>query len=256
MIANYHSHTTRCRHAFGAETEYVENALKRGLKIFGFSDHTPQFFPGDYYSFMRMYPEELEGYCNTVRNLHTQYRGQIDIPLGLEAEYYPATWNEMLARAQDAGIEYLILGQHWLDNEQGAHGSGGITASEALLKQYCHQVMDGLSTGVFTYLAHPDLFHYIGSKKIYRKYMGELCRFAREGGIPLELNLLGILCKKHYPSEEFFALAAEQGCSVVLGLDAHAPEHITDLRPEEKAREIIRHYGLKVLDTVELKPLK
>jgi len=69
VIANYHTHTPRCRHACGTETEYVENALKRGLKIFGFSDHTPQYFPGDYYSFMPMYPEEQDGYCDTVRKL-------------------------------------------------------------------------------------------------------------------------------------------------------------------------------------------
>lgn len=256
MIANYHSHTYRCRHASGTETEYIENALARGLKIFGFSDHTPQYFPGDYYSFMRMYPHELEDYCNTVRNLQNQYRGRIDIPLGLEAEYYPATWKEMLTRAQDAGIEYLILGQHWLDNEQGAHGSGGITVSEALLKQYCHQVMDGLSTGVFTYLAHPDLFRYIGSKKIYRKHMGELVRFARQGNIPLEINLAGILCNKHYPCDEFFALAAEEGCSVILGMDTHDPAHISLPEPEEKALDMVRHFGLKLLDTVDLQPLK
>ena len=37
----------------------MEAAIERGLKIFGFSDHAPQFFPGDYYSTMRMFPEEL-----------------------------------------------------------------------------------------------------------------------------------------------------------------------------------------------------
>ena len=130
MIANYHTHTQRCRHACGTETAYVENAIHRGLKIFGFSDHTPQYFPGDYYSFMRMYPQELEDYCNTVRNLQKQYQGKIEIPLGLEAEYYPATWTEMLARAKDAGIEYLILGQHWLGNEQNEHGSAAATAAD------------------------------------------------------------------------------------------------------------------------------
>ena len=67
MIANYHSHTTRCNHAKGTEEEFVRCALERGLKIFGFSDHTPQYFSGDYYSFMRMRPEQLEDYCATDR---------------------------------------------------------------------------------------------------------------------------------------------------------------------------------------------
>ena len=255
MIANYHSHTARCRHAAGSEVEYVENALRRGLQIFGFSDHTPQFFPGDYYSFMRMYPQELEGYCRTVRRLQAQYRGKIQIPLGVEAEFYPAIWDELLPRLQDAGIEYLILGQHWLGNEEGEHGSGGATWDEELLRRYCHQVMDALDTGKFTYLAHPDLFRFVGDRKIYRHHMGRLCRAAREADIPLEINLLGILYNKHYPNEEFFTLAAEEGCKVILGMDAHDPSQVLDPEPEQKAMAMVRHFGLKLLDTVELKAL-
>lgn len=255
MIANYHSHTARCRHAVGTEEEYVKNAIDRGLQIFGFSDHTPQYFPGDYYSFMRMYPEELAGYSETVRSLRRNYAGQIQIPLGVEAEYYPATWSEMLPRLQDAGIEYMILGQHWLENEQNAHGSGGATADEALLKQYCRQVMEGLDTGKFTYVAHPDLFNFVGDRSIYRRHMGDLCRYARQAGIPLEINLLGLRSRRHYPSREFFALAAEEGCKVIFGMDAHAPEHITERETEAVALEMVRHFGLQLLDTVEFRPL-
>jgi len=51
MIANYHTHTPRCNHATGEERAYVEQAIKKGLKILGFSDHTPYIFPEtDYYS--------------------------------------------------------------------------------------------------------------------------------------------------------------------------------------------------------------
>ena len=45
MIANYHTHTTRCNHATGTEEEYVQSALERGLEILGFSYHTPYTFP-------------------------------------------------------------------------------------------------------------------------------------------------------------------------------------------------------------------
>ena len=38
MIANYHTHTWRCLHAAGTEREYVENAIKGGYKILGFSE--------------------------------------------------------------------------------------------------------------------------------------------------------------------------------------------------------------------------
>lgn len=255
MIANYHTHTPRCRHAWGEEQAYVENALARGLKIFGFSDHTPQFFPGDYYSFMRMYPEELPGYCNTVRSLQKEYRGRLRIPLGLEAEYYPGTWQELLPRLQDAGIEYLILGQHWLGNEEGEHGSGGATADEALLRRYCRQVIAGLETGKFSYLAHPDLFRFVGEESVYRLHMQEVVRFAREADIPLEINLLGLAMNKHYPRRAFWELAAEENCNVILGLDAHTPEQVADTGPEEAALEMVQLLGLTLIPTMELKPL-
>ena len=54
MIANYHTHTARCGHAAGTEDEYVQQAIQSGLKILGFSDHTPYWFAGEYYSRMRM----------------------------------------------------------------------------------------------------------------------------------------------------------------------------------------------------------
>ena len=55
--ANYHTHTPRCRHAGGSEREYIENAIAAGMTTLGFSDHTPYFFEGKYYSSFRMFPE-------------------------------------------------------------------------------------------------------------------------------------------------------------------------------------------------------
>lgn len=255
MIANYHTHTPRCRHACGDEESYVKNALERRLTTFGFSDHTPQFFPGDYYSFMRMYPEELPGYCDTVRKLRKQYRNQLEIPLGLESEYYPGTWKELLPRLRDAGIEYLILGQHWLGNEENEHGSGGATADESLLRRYVRQVLEGLETGCFSYLAHPDLFRFVGDESTYRRHMGQIVRFAKEADIPLEINLLGLALNKHYPRRAFWELAAEEGCKVILGMDAHTPEQVADTAPEAAALEMVKLLGLNLIHTLELKPL-
>ena len=73
MIANYHTHTWRCRHATGTEEEYIQRAFDRGLTVFVFSDHTPYIFPGDYYCRMRMYPDELADYAATVHGLKEKY---------------------------------------------------------------------------------------------------------------------------------------------------------------------------------------
>lgn len=253
MIANYHTHTARCNHAMGTEREYVEAAIRRGLKILGFSDHTPQYFPGDYYSTMRMRPSELLWYSGVVRKLKNEYRDQIDISLGLEVEYYPALWGTLLPRLRDAGIEYLILGQHWLGNEQGEPGSAGATEDEEVLRRYCRQVIDAMETGLITYVAHPDLINFTGKRHIYRHHVRDLCRAAKEMEIPLEVNLLGICNGRHYPNERFWEVAAEEGCSAILGMDAHAPAHILDPEPERRALKMVQKFELDLLDTVELR---
>lgn len=255
MIANYHTHTMRCNHAVGTMREYVDNALERQLKIFGFSDHTPQYFPDGYCTFMRMHTQELPQYCADVRALQKEFQGKIQIPLGLEVEYYPAYWKDLLHHAQDEGVEYMILGQHWLGNELGEPGSSAATTDERLLKQYCFQVMDGLETGKFTYIAHPDLLNFVGERKIYRKHMGALIRAAKESGTPLEINILGRNNGRHYPNEAFFEIVAEESCPVILGMDAHAPEHVLNAAVEEELLEMVKRLGLELLETVELRKI-
>lgn len=255
MIANYHTHTPRCRHAQGDEQAYIENAVRRGLKIFGLSDHTPQWFPGSYYSRMRMYPQELSEYCATVRNLQKEYTGRLEIPLGLEVEYYPAIFPELISHLRDQGIDYLLLGQHWVGNEMDEPYSGTPTEDESILRRYCDQTIAAMETGLFTYLAHPDLICFVGDRKIYENHMRRLCRAAKDTNTPLEINFLGIISGRNYPDERLWALAAEEGCQVVFGIDAHCPEHVLDLTPEAKARQIVDRFGLELLETVPLRKI-
>ena len=255
MIANYHTHTARCHHATGTERKYVENAIARGLQIFGFSDHTPQYFPGDYYSTMRMFPEELGDYCNDVRALQAEFAGKIEIPLGVEAEYYPVTWKELVPHLQDAGVEYMILGQHNTGNEYDAPHNSIATVDTSLLVCYCDQVITAMETGKFTYVAHPDFLNFIGDPKIYQQQMQRICKASIDTDTPLEINLLGVREHRHYPNLLFWEVAAQEGCKVVLGMDAHSPNVITNTQQEVDAMKIVQNLGLNLQQTVPLKAI-
>ena len=255
MIANYHTHTSLCHHASGELFEYVDNAIKRGLQIFGFSDHAPQWYPGNFRSRIRMLPEELTGYCRDVRQLQQEYAGKLQIPLGLEAEFYPALFPRLLEEAKDAGVEYLLLAQHWIGNELDEPYVGHPHNDETILERYCSQIADALQTGLFTYIAHPDLVNYKGDPKIFDRHMRWLCREANAANTPLELNFLGMMADKHYPRESFWRIAGEEGCTVVFGMDAHDPEHVLDEQVERAARRMAARCGLKVVDTVALRKL-
>lgn len=255
MTANYHSHTWRCSHATGTERDYVLAARERGMKVFGFSDHTPYPFPWYHFSWFRMKPDQLEGYVRTIQSLRQEFP-DMQIPVGLEAEYYPKYFPELISMLCGSGVEYLLLGQHYLENEIGAHYSGNATGDEALLKQYCAQARDAMQTGLYTYFAHPDLIRYTGSDGIYEAHIRGLCREAVSCAIPLEINLLGVEKGKHYPDIRFWRIAAEENCCVILGCDTHDPAALNSTASEEKARSIIRELELKLLDRVELRPIR
>ena len=62
ILANYHTHTTRCHHATGTEEAYIETAIRCGYQVLGFSDHTPWRYRDPHFvSHIRMLPDELEG---------------------------------------------------------------------------------------------------------------------------------------------------------------------------------------------------
>ena len=255
MIANYHTHTPRCGHAAGAEEAYIRCALEAGLQTLGFSDHTPYPFPPGHVSGFRMGLDDLADYAATVTALRSRYAGQIQIPLGVEAEFYPKFFPELVSILRDHGIEYMLLGQHFLYNEVEGIGSMGPTADPARLTQYCDQTIEAMHTGLFTYFAHPDLMNFVGDAGEYRRQIRRLCRAAKECGVPLEINLLGLREGRHYPNPRFWEAAAEENCAVILGTDAHRPESLLDRQAIQTAETLIAHLGLQKLTTLPLRKI-
>lgn len=253
MITNYHTHTWRCGHAEGSEQNYVQRAVKAGLKVLGFSDHTPYDFfdsePRD--RPIRMKPEELPEYAAAIRKLAGEYRDQLQIFVGLEVEYYPKYFPRLLEQLKENGIQYMILGQHFPGNEIGEQYSGRPTSDEKLLSRYVAQTIEALDTGLFTYFAHPDLFHFVGDGSVYEREMRKLCQAAKKTGTPLEINLLGIRDGRHYPHEPFWRIAAEEGNTVILGCDAHTPQHVVDPESERKALALVERLGLHCLPALD-----
>lgn len=256
MLSNYHTHTWHCRHAKDREEEYVNRALEGNFQILGFADHAPYWFEGDYYSTFRMFPEEMEDYVKTVLSLREKYADKLKIHLGFEAEYYPKYFPEFLKRMQDAPVEYLILGQHYMGNEIGyTNVSFTPTDDRKMLAEYYDQVIEGINTGVFTYIAHPDIFHFCGATGAYQAEVRRLCREAKACNMPLEINLLGLREGRHYPNADFWQVAAEEGCQVIIGADAHTAKDTWDPQTERKALDLVREYGLDLLLRVELRPV-
>ena len=247
MDFNYHTHTTRCHHAQGEDREYVEAAIRKGLKTLGFSDHAPYLFKDPkFWSAHRMETDLLHDYAESVRALQKEYAKDIRILLGFELEYYPDLHKDEMAFLKAVKPDYILLGQHFLGNEID-QPSSGVLRDDNFLVQYVSQVLEGLATGDFLYLAHPDLAGYHFSDELVTSEYRRLWEGAKSMDIPLEINLLGIRSHRHYPNEKFFKIAAEVGNEIILGCDAHDPENVYDKASEEIALEMVNSLGLKLI---------
>lgn len=256
MICNYHAHTYRCRHAEGTEREYIERAVAHGIKKMGFSDHIPFVFPDGFRSDYRVPPEQVEDYFATLRALREEYRDRIEIKIGFEMEYYPAYFDEMYENARRWGAEYLILGQHFTHNEHpNGFYCGWQTARECDLEEYVKEATLGIESGVFTYIAHPDIINFVGDREVYLRHMKRLCEAAKACSVPLEINMLGIRGHRCYPAPDFWRIAGETGCRAVLGFDAHTVHDAYDDASIPAALALAEASGVEIIEDPTLVPL-
>lgn len=249
MLANFHTHTKRCNHAAGEDREYVIAAIKAGLTALGFSDHAPQGFEGGYYSNFRMKPEEQSDYIESISALREEFRDYIQLYIGYETEYYPAVFDKTYEMISSLPYDYMILGQHALDNERDAHFCFTETDDAVLLEKYVSQVCEGIRTGKYFYLAHPDVFRFSGDEDVYEEQMTRLCREANRYDMPLEINGLGLREGRYYPSESFFRIAAREGSKAIFGCDAHSPDTVGLADNYEEARRLADRCGIELIET-------
>lgn len=257
MDYNYHTHTFRCHHADGVEEEYILWAIKNGIKHMGFSDHAPFECPKGYQSLYRVRIEEAPDYFKTIIQLREKYKNEIDISIGFEMEYYPGSFKSMLNSVVELGAEYLILGQHFYGEEY--YNPVGVTAptsNEDDLKRFVGLVLEGMNTGVFTYVAHPDMLNFVGDDEAYAKEMKKICEASKAMEMPLEINFCGMRGGRHYPNDKFWEIAGEVGCPVVFGCDAHSAREAYDKISLERAKNIVKRFGLNYIGKPIIKNLK
>ena len=269
LISNYHTHTYRCGHAVGEDEEYILAAISKGIKILGFSDHIS--FPG--YSFKGTRPDRIElfDYTNSILNLKEKYKDQIEIHIGFEAEYIKEFVDDYRLLLKEGGIEYLILGQHCqiFDGKQAWYNSHH--HSEEYLTKYIDDVIEGIKTGLFSYIAHPD--HFMNGYRVWDEFAiketHRLLKVVERYQIPLEINLAGIRFAEHkhrknkdgrpienlYPFLPFWKLVSQYNIKGIIGVDAHSPNDFLD-GVELEAIAFAKQLNIPLIEHLDFKKIK
>lgn len=255
MKENFHTHTERCKHATGTDEAYVIAALESGFTRLGFADHAPWHYSSDYIGPFRMHPSEFPTYRASIEALKKKYAGQIDVCLGLEMEYFPR-YVDQIRRMHEAGV-YLIMGQHYLESDEECPYLPQISSIDDNLLRYADAVAEGLATGMYAYLAHPDLFMRSRTElsPTCERVADTICQAAREADVPMEYNLLGLGDRlngrdRGYPGDAFWQYCAGKGVRAILGMDAHYPDALRQDALWRMGEENLARMGYEIQRTI------
>lgn len=249
MKYNLHTHSFYCGHGSGLIHEYYEEAKNKEFDVLGFSEHCP--FPDNKtFKNTRMSFDSMPRYTEDVREC--QREGGIKVLLGYECDYLP----EWKGYFEDlcGDVDYLISGTHYVYRDDGRKTSpfrDDFSSSD--LVKYTKIYIDAMRTGLFLFMAHPDVFllNYPWNENA-RSASLDIIEAAMELDMPLEINSNGIEKAREsgsaswgYPNDNFWYLAKEKGVKAVISSDAHKVENL--YKNYERVWEFSRSLDIDIL---------
>jgi len=251
---SFHTHTYLCKHATGTPVDYVRVASEQGCSALGFSDHCP--YPNDdIWNNCRMNANDVSLYLKMV----SEARQEASFPvfLGFECEWLPEyeSWYRDYLRFE-LGAEYLVFGSHWQPKTDKLLYAPSWENTHEMF-DYIEFTIQGLQTGFYDFLAHPDLFlafctHIDSDLLSASSYLIDACV---DLNIPMEINGAGSLLAKlmrdgveesPYPCIAFWQLAQEKKATIICNSDAHNKRDV--LYGASSARAFAKKHGIEVTD--------
>lgn len=229
MRVDLHNHTYLCNHANGTMEEYVLQAIKENIDVFGFSEHAPMKNFEDGY---RLTLDKKEFYEKSVLNLKQKYENEIEILLAYEVDFLEGDY--LLDEILNSKIDYLIGSVHYL-GKWGFDNPEFIQEYEnkdidKIWEEYFYAIELMAKTRKFDIVGHMDLiklFKYLPKKDIKLialKAMKEI----KKANMAIEINAAGIRkpIGEAYPSKELLELSYELNIPITFSSDAHSVEQI------------------------------
>jgi histidinol-phosphatase (PHP family) len=228
MVVDLHNHTYLCNHAEGELFQFVERAIEKGIKIFGFSDHAPMSFDPNF----RMKFSEIELYFQLIDEVREKYKGKIEILKAFEVDYLPKYHDN---RVLKSNVDYLIGSIHFLDgwgfdNPEfiGRYESEDI---DSLWKLYFSEITNMANSNLFDIVGHIDLmkvFKFLPIENRIEDLAEESLKAIKKSGMAIEINGSGFRkpIGEAYPSETILKMVYDMKIPITTSSDAHYVEQV------------------------------
>jgi histidinol-phosphatase (PHP family) len=233
-----HTHHERCGHATGSIRDYIEAAVSGGLQVVGISDHSPYFASDQESPFplIAMAKRDFKVYVDEVLRLKEQYKGKIEVLLGVESDFFPEH-AEVYRKVYDGyPFDYIIGSVHQCGGVsifnrrrwKGLNEQGQIAQKEC----YYDLIQQSARSGMFQILGHIDAMKgfYPAFSAIQTKAVEDTMRIIGDCGVAIEINTSGSTkdVGGWYPADDILEMALHYGIDVTFGSDAHIPSRVGD----------------------------
>jgi histidinol-phosphatase (PHP family) len=256
-MTNYHTHTYRCRHADGDVADYVAAALDAGLTELGFSDHLP--FPDGLWPETRMDLTEADAYRSAIAAATPAAAAAgLRLSAGFECEWRRDQADFLRALRDRFSLDFLVGGVHWIPSGGDWLPCTHITGADELAV-FTDLTVETIASGLFDFLAHPDLFC-----ARWPRWDAEAVACAKAifsaaaaADLPLEINGYGFRKpwiasadghRPQYPFAPFWELAAGSGVRIIVNSDAHRPQDVAASLGDGRA--LAERYGLPIIERI------
>jgi histidinol-phosphatase (PHP family) len=261
---NFHTHTHYCDGSSAPEA-YILQSLDAGMQSIGFSGHAPVPFKN---SFAISNHEELGKYCNEIKTLSDKYREQINVYLGLEADFIPGITSAFSDFSEQYLLDYLIGAVHLvLDNNRELwfidgpdrkywlkglkEGFGGDIRKA--VKAYYRQLNEMVETQKFDIIAHLDKVKMHNRHEFfredeawYRNLLLETLETIRQQGCIVEINTRGLYKNRsddYFPGSMVINEMHRMNIPITISTDAHRPQEMALLVND--AAELLKKSGYR-----------
>ncbi len=258
-----HTHTTYCDGS-NSPREMVESAYRKGCHTYGFSGHTYLALNGRYEDWS-MTPEQEEAYRRNVLALREEYRGRMDVLLGIELDTF--------SKKPDYQYDYTIGSVHFVKKDEEyipvdldpdtlvsmidrLYGGDRM----AYTADYYEEVASTVKKTDCDIVGHFDLMLKFNEKvplfdtadKKYRALAYDALDSLLQENVLLEVNTGGMSRGWRltpYPEDFIMKRIAEKGGSVIITADAHHADNV--LYGYDVALAMLKANGVKNIYTVE-----
>lgn len=249
MKYNYHSHTKWCKHGSGEIEDYIKESLSQSLQVCAITEHIP--LPSKEGTVYSMGLNEIAPFSEELDMMIHKYQNSITIYKGLECEYYPKWFDFFSQIKQRFGYQFLILGNHFREDEKTSYFK---YASPELLDEYASGLVNGMRSGLFSFVAHPDcpIMAYGKWDTSFIAIAHRIFAVAEETNTPLEINAAGFRGNRGYPVQEFWKVSKEYNIDILINSDSHNPEEVWDCAMDQ-AYTFADNLGLTIIDTFQFR---